>query len=175
MQLIKKIVQYPFLFCLFLYSMAVNADSTVSITLQGLVDSACFSTFVSDGDGQNLNLSLDANDVLAASGTLYCNEPEGFTVSLASKNGQTVAVNSGLFLATTADSGENRLPYNLKFESASSSATVDFVSGVASSQITGTPGTAVSETFQVLISYTGDVTLASDTYTDELTLSIVAL
>jgi len=163
------------LILLSLLSTSVRSDSTVTITLQGFVDVTCFATFQIAGDGQELDLTLDANDVLAADGTLFCNEPNGFTVSLTSANGAIEAVNSGIFLATTASTVTNRLPYNLKFETSDgASSSVSFVNGVASSLVQGTTGDAINQTFQMLVSFVGDTSLQSDNYTDELTLSIIA-
>jgi hypothetical protein len=173
--IIKRLVRSTSLLCLTLLSSGVLADSTVTITLQGLVDITCFSTFQTAGEGQNLNLTLDTNDELVADGTLYCNDPNGYNVSLTSKNGQAQSVNSGLFLALTTDPVPNRLPYDLKFElNDGTSTVVTFVNGVATSQVAGSAGSAINRTFQVLISYVGNTSLAADSYTDELTLSIAA-
>lgn len=171
----KPVILGTSLLCLILLSTSAMANSTVTITLQGIVDITCFSTFQIAGDGQNLNLTLDANDQLVADGTLFCNDPDGYNVSLTSKNGQAEAVNSGLFLAVTADQNTNRLPYDLKFEiDDGTSVPVEFINGVATSQTSGAPGSAINKSFQVVISYVGDTSLEADTYTDDLTLSIVA-
>ena len=125
---------------------------------------------------QKLDLTLDANDILVSDGTLFCNESGGFEVSLTSANGASETVNSGLFLANSISQVTNRLPYDLKIERGDgTSASVTFVNGVASSVVQGTAGDAINETFQMQISFVGNTALQADTYTDELTLAIVAL
>ena len=76
-------------------SNSVRADSVVTITLQGIVDTVCFSTFQTDPAGQNLDLTLDATSTAVAEGTLFCNDPDGFTVSLTTKNGAAATATTG--------------------------------------------------------------------------------
>jgi hypothetical protein len=176
---IKKntVISGMFLLCVMsVTASGVRADSVVTITLQGIVDTNCFSTFQTVPAGQNLDLTLDATSQAVADGTLFCNDPDGFTVSLTTKNGVAAAATTGIFLPLTVSlQAANTLPYDLVFKvGTGGSAPVTFVNGVAASQISGSAGSAINETFELEISYLGDTTLASDTYTDELTLSIVA-
>jgi hypothetical protein len=177
----KKITVVPGTFILFLTLMmmsgGVRADSVVTITLQGIVDTICVSTFQTSPNGQDLDLTLDATGQVVADGTLFCNSKDGFTVSLRTKNGAeaTTPASTGIFLPITALAAENTLPYDLVFKTGSGgNEPVAFVDGVASNQIVGLPGGAINETFQLEISYLGDTSLAADTYTDQLTLSITA-
>jgi hypothetical protein len=164
------------LYLTFMMSSGVRADSVVTITLQGIVDTNCFSTFQSTPNGQNLDLTLNATSQVVANGTLFCNDPDGFTVSLTTKNGVAATATTGIFLPLTpALQASNPLPYNLVFALGSGgSAPVTFVNGAASNQIVGSPGAAINETFDLQITYVGDTSLAADTYTDDLTLSIIA-
>lgn len=154
----------------------VRADSVVTITLQGIVDTNCFSTFQTTPDGQNLNLTLNSTGTKVANGTLFCNDPDGFTVSLTTKNGAAASATTGIFLPLTpALQAANTLSYDLVFVLGSGgNSPVTFVNGVASNQIVGAPGGAINETFDLQITYVGDTSLAADNYTDELTLSIIA-
>jgi hypothetical protein len=175
----KKITVVPGTFILFLtlmMSSGVQADSVVTITLQGIVDTNCFSTFQSTPNGQNLDLTLNATSQVVANGTLFCNDPDGYTVSLTTKNGVAGAATTGIFLPLTlALQAANTLPYDLVFTRGSGgSAPVTFVNGEASNQIVGSAGAAINDTFDLQVPYVGDTTLAADTYTDDLTLSIIA-
>jgi hypothetical protein len=176
----KKITVVPGTFILFLtlmmMSSGVRADSVVTITLQGIVDTNCFSTFQSTPNGQSLDLTLNATSQVVANGTLFCNDPDGFTVSLTTKNGVAGAATTGIFLPLTSTlQAANTLPYNLVFAlGTGGTAPVTFVNGAASNQIVGSPGAAINETFDLQITFVGDTSLAADTYTDDLTLSIVA-
>ena len=177
MKMIKKNTVVPARFLLlltFVMSSGVRADSIVTITLQGIVDTICFSTFQTTPAGQSLDLTLDTTGQVVADGTLFCNQPAGFTISLETKNGVDAGATTGIFLPITA-AASNTLPYDLVFKLGSGgSAPVTFVAGLASNQITGSPGAAINETFELEISYLGDTLLAADNYTDELTLSITA-
>jgi hypothetical protein len=172
----KIVVLAVILLSLTFLSTSVRADSVVTITLQGIVDTVCFSTFETVSAGQNLDLTLDTTGTEVADGTLFCNDPDGYTVSLTTKNGVAATAATGIFLPLTGSlQAANTLPYDLVFKLGSGgSAPVTFVSGVASNQIVGSAGSAINETFELEITYLGDTTLAADTYTDELTLSIIA-
>ena len=177
---IKKITGVPgtfLLFLTFMMSTGVRADSVVTITLQGIVDTNCFSTFETVTAGQNLDLTQNATGTIVADGTLFCNDPEGFTVSLKTKNGALASATTGIFIPVTAafQTPLNVLPCNLVFALGSGgSAPVTFIAGEASNQITGILGETINETFDLQITFTGNSALQADSYTDELTLSIIA-
>jgi hypothetical protein len=176
----KKITVVPGTFILFLTLMmmsgGVRADSVVTITLQGVVDTICLSTFQTTSDGQSLDLTLTTTGTIVGDGTLFCNEPDGFTVSLSTKNGTAANAATGIFLPITASlQAANTLSYDLVFALGNGqNSSVNFVNGVATNQLVGAVGGAINETFDLQISYVGDTSLAADSYTDELTLSIVA-
>lgn len=165
------------LYLTFMMSSGVRADSVVTITLQGIVDTNCFGTFQTVPAGQNLDLTQNTTGTVVADGSLFCNDPEGFTVSLKTKNGIAASATTGIFIPVTSalQVPLNVLPYDLVFALGSGgSAPVTFVNGVASSQITGVLGETINEIFDLQITFTGNTALQADSYTDELTLSIIA-
>ena len=170
----KRFVCVVSVFCLSFLSANSLADSTVSITIQGFVTTTCLATFENAGTGQNLNLTFDSTKLLIANGTLFCNDPTGFTVSLISKNGELKTRSTGLFLPNNLVGDASEVPYALEFKFPSTGATseVVFISGKATSHITGLPGGTINDVFELSITYSGNTGLTSDTYSDQLTLSI---
>jgi hypothetical protein len=164
----------PLLF-LALTNMA-SADSSVTITLQGSVDTQCFATLQATAIGQSLDLTQNSTDDNVAAGTLFCNDPDGFVATLTTQNGQADGGEGrqGLFEHSTDPTEANQLPYDLQY--ASDDATpipLNFVNGVVT-VVQGDPGATINNVFSLLIGYTGNSLLQAGIYQDQLTFAIIA-
>lgn len=149
-----------------LFSTVVGAGD---LTLQGNVSLTQSLTVTPTGNATALNLNADITDLPVASAVEKSNAMAGYTVTISSVN--AVADNQAPFLKGAANGNNDKVTYTLKY----GGSVVTFVNGSATvtsaSSRTGSSGVNKS----ITISYsTTAANLKNDTYSDQLTLTLIS-
>ena len=144
-------------------AIAANSDAVV---LTGTVASIVELSLIDQGSYSDLTLTADGSDVNVAIVAVECNDPVGYTVTMATTNGET----GGLFSST-----DEALAYTVKYGAPGSEAAVDFSGGSDEVESTSARSSVNGDARNILISWTAPgIPLAADTYSDTLTLTIAA-
>lgn len=139
------------------------------LSIQGSVGALQSITVTPTGNATALNLNADVTDLPVATSVEKSNAIAGYTVTVSSAN--AVAANQAPFLKGANVGNNDKVTYTLKYGGTA----VPFVNGSATvttaSTRTGSSGVSKS----ITISYsTSTANLKNDTYSDQLTLTLIS-
>lgn len=158
MQGFRGIVLASFLFCSFA---GAEAAQQGTVTLTGAVPMVCDITVTPEAGASNIDdISAGDTDRTIATVNENCNDPDGYTVTVA-------GTNSGNHTGVFREPGGDEHPFNLKYGG----------NPVSSGTVTNANAPGINLDKQVMISYGTDPTLtptAGYQYTETLTFTVAS-
>lgn len=159
-------------------STSAQAQQTGTINLIGTVSQQCSVIVTPSSQAANLDLSSGNKRVEIGTALQNCNKKAGYTLHVLSQN-CTVGTPGAKLIGTVA--GET-LRYSVEFNNPPTGGSQTVVTGLLATACSGAAaviGRDVTnqkihdEISRIFVNYTGDSGLASDSYTDTLTITLV--
>ncbi len=156
-----------------------GAQQSGTITLIGTVSQNCTISVTPTTAATNLDLSGGTSHIQIGAALQNCNKKAGYTLNVQSQNCATGT--PGAKLIGTV--GGEFLPYSIEFDNPTTGGSQAVVTGLLSTACTGAAavigrdvtGAKISnETSTVYVNYSGNASLAADSYTDTLTITVVS-
>lgn len=138
-----------------------DAGTTGSVALQGVVNTNCDLAVSTNSNGTTLNLTTSQAGLVVATVNENCNDRAGYTVALATLNGNSAGLLKGTGISDS-------LSYTVQY----GGAPVAFSTGAATVTNAGTRTAPTGVNNNIAISYSGNPNLLNDIYTDMLSLTL---